>query len=49
MSYGPIAEEAEDTAEQDAGHDDAGGRSDAAVEVIGRRHGNMVDGLWMLG
>ncbi len=43
---GPIAEEAEHAAEQDAGHDDAGGRGDATVQVIGRRHvGNIVSVL----
>ncbi len=38
---GPIAKEAEDSAEQDAGHDDAGGRGDATVEVSGRRHADI--------
>ena len=42
---GPIAKEAENAAEQNAGHHDAGGRGDATVEVSGRRHRNMVDGL----
>src|SRR5271155_1508339 len=42
---GPIAEEAEDAAEQDASHDDAGGRGDATVEVVGRRHGDY--GRWI--
>ena len=42
---GPIAEEAEDAAEQDAGHDDAGGRGDATVEVSVRRHGD--NGRWI--